>query len=296
MPRVTIALAVHNGAATLEKALKSALDQTFRDFEVLVVDDGSTDHSASIAEGLRCRVVQQANTGLGGARKRLVEEAEGELVAFLDHDDFWVPDKLERQLLVLEESGAAMVHSDCRFHYEDTGEVKTRLARVPGPDAFDHILPTNLVIASSAVFHRDAMLEAGNFIAETVRCSDWYGWFVLGAQNRFVHFPEVQVEYTVRSSSLANAGYAFHKAQHDLLKEQIVPKINVLFERCSPRERRRYRRLIDRNIGIAASSMAKYLGRIGRREEAAELHREAVRLAGTVPRVLTRALKSRLRR
>lgn len=293
MPRVTVALAVYNGAATLEKALRTALDQTYRDFEVLVVDDGSTDDSAEIAERLGCRVVRQANSGLGGARRRLVEEAMGELVAFLDHDDFWTPSKLERQVAVLDESGAAMVHSDCRFHYEDTGEVRVRRARLHGSDAFDHILPTNLVIASSAVFRREPMLEAGNFIAETVRCSDWYGWFILAAQGTFVHLPEIQVDYTVRSASLANAGYEFHRAQRDLLQAHILPRFEELFARCDTGARSRYRRMIERDIGVAASSMAKYLARLGRKEEARKLHREALRLAGSVPRVWTRAIKAR---
>src|ERR1041384_2287951 len=98
MPRVTVALAVYNGAETLAKSLQSALDQTYRDFSILVLDDGSTDNSASIAESLGCRVVSQSNQGLGAGRKKLVEEADGEFIAFLDHDDFWVPDKLEKQI------------------------------------------------------------------------------------------------------------------------------------------------------------------------------------------------------
>ncbi len=295
MPRVTVALAVYNGAATLGKALQTAIDQTYRDFEVLVVDDGSTDDSASIAESLGARVVRQANTGLGGGRKRLVEEAQGELIAFLDHDDFWVPDKLEKQVAALDSSGAAMVHADCRFQEEDTGAIRPRNARIPGPLAFDHILPSNLVIASSAVFRRDAMLEAGNFISETVRCSDWYGWFLLAGRHRFLHLPEVMVDYTVRSASLANAGLTFHQAQYDLLRRHILPRFEELFEGCPAARRPAFRRMIERDIGIAASSMAKYLGKLGRKEEAAALHREALQRAGTVPRVWTRALRSRLK-
>jgi glycosyltransferase involved in cell wall biosynthesis len=288
MPRVTVVLSVFNGAETLAKSLQSALNQTYQDFSILVLDDGSTDESATIA--------RQANQGLGAGRKRLVEEADGGLIAFLDHDDFWVPDKLKKQVALLDETGAAMVHSDCIFMYSDTGKSKARrLSISDGADAFDHILPSNRVIASSAVFRRGAMLEAGNFIADTVRCSDWYGWFLLAAKGKFLHLPEVQVEYTVRAQSLANAGYTFHKAQHDLLQDWILPRFEELFARCGASQREKYRKMILKDIGIAASSMAKHLGKMGRREEAKELHRKAMSLAGSVPRVWTRALRSRLR-
>lgn len=295
MPRVCVALSVYNGAETLAKSLQSALDQTYSDFSILVVDDGSTDGSGEIALAMGCRVVSQANQGLGAGRKKLVEEADGEFIAFLDHDDFWVPDKLEKQVALLDQSGAAMVHSDCMFVYSDTGQIKSRFASIPkNADAFDHILPSNQVIASSAVFRRDAMLEAGNFVAETVRCSDWYGWFILAAQNGFVHLPEVQVMYTVRAASLANAGYTFHKAQHYLLTDHVLPRFEQIFERCSESQKRKYRQMIERDVGIAASSMAKHLGKMGRKVEAHELHREALRKAPTVPRVWLRALRGRL--
>lgn len=295
MPRVCVALAVYNGAETLAKSLQSALDQTYRDFSILVVDDGSTDGSGDIALAMGARVVTQTNQGLGAGRKKLVEEADGEFVAFLDHDDFWVPDKLDKQVALLEQTGAAMVHSDCMFVYSDTGKIKSRYASIPkDADAFDHILPSNQVIASSAVFRKQAMLEAGNFVAETVRCSDWYGWFILAAQNSFVHLPEVQVMYTVRAASLANAGYTFHKAQHDLLTQQILPRFDQHFARCIEAQRKKFRRMLEKDVGIAASSMAKHLGKMGRKDEALELHREALRKAPTVPRVWTRALKGKL--
>jgi len=297
MPRVCVALAVFNGAETLAKAITSALDQTYQDFSILVIDDGSTDGSEEIAEELGCRVFRQENQGLGAGRKRLVEEAEGELIAFLDHDDFWVVDKLEKQVALLDKTGAAMVHSDCMYVYSDTGRIRSRYAQIADrADAFDHILPSNRVIASSAVFRRDAMLEAGNFIAETVRCSDWYGWFVLAARGKFVHLPEVQVMYSVRSASLANAGLVFHKAQYDLLTDRILPRFDEIFARCDEGAKKKYKRMIQRDRGLAASSMAKYLQKMGRREEAKTLHREAMHLAGAVPRVWTRALKSKLGR
>ena len=110
--KVTAAITTFNRAAFLPGALESIFAQTRQPDEVLVVDDGSTDDTQDVlAEyGDRIRVVRQENAGRSGARNRAVEEARGELLSFLDSDDRWLPDKLARQLPVLEDERVAMVH------------------------------------------------------------------------------------------------------------------------------------------------------------------------------------------
>ena len=98
----------------------------------------------------------------------------------------------------------------------------------------------------------------------------------------------------MRAASLANAGLVFHKAQYDLLTDRILPRFEELFARCDDAARKKYKRMIQRDRGLAVSSMAKHLQKLGRRDEAKALHREAMHLAGAVPRVWTRALKSKL--
>lgn len=294
MPRVSVCMGVFNGSATILDALESARAQSFQDFEVLVIDDGSVDQSADIAEQFGARVIRQANTGLGAVRKRLVEEAKGDWIAFLDHDDEWVQNKLQTDIEAIDQSGAALVHSDCWFHYEDGRIVERNLDLSKAEKAWDHILPDNVVIASSAVFHRESMRQVGNFIPETVRCSDWYGWLILAPHHSFVHIPKKQVRYRVLSTSLANAGYRFQSAKRYLLKDVIRPRCNELFQELNQEDKSRYMSMIDKNIGVAASTMAKFLDSEGKREEARTLHREAMSLAGSVPRVWTRSLRSRL--
>jgi teichuronic acid biosynthesis glycosyltransferase TuaG len=292
MPRVTVCLAVYNGSATLAKALDTVYTQTYRDFDVLVLDDGSTDDSAAIAAGYDCRVLTVPNAGLGAARKRMVEEAKGELVAFIDHDDFWVPDKLEKQIELLDRTGAALVHSDCWYVHED-GREDERNLRVPeNALSFDHILPSNDVIASSAVFNRQAMLDAGNFVADTVRCSDWYGWLILAPGRKFAHLPEKQVRYSVLSTSLANAGYRFHEAQHYLLSQHILPRRQDLFVGLVPSQRAKYTKMLARDVGVALSAMARQKKKGGDAQEARRLAIRAIKAAPDVARVWTRALSS----
>ncbi len=101
---VSVIIPVYNGQNFLAEAIQSVLDQSHRELEIIVVDDGSTDRSAAIVSSLsdeRIRLVHQENAGVASARNHGLALATGAAVAFLDHDDLWSTDKVERQLKVL---------------------------------------------------------------------------------------------------------------------------------------------------------------------------------------------------
>src|SRR5271156_1944419 len=97
MARVSVIIPVYNGARTISRALESVFHQTFTDYEVVVVDDGSTDDTPSVLAGYgdKIRVVRQANRGLPAARNAAVAASRGELLALIDHDDQRLPQKLQ---------------------------------------------------------------------------------------------------------------------------------------------------------------------------------------------------------
>lgn len=98
-PLVSVIIPVHNGALYLRAALDSVFAQTYRFFEVIVVDDGSVDDSGVIAQSFpEVRYIHQPNQGVAAARNHGIEAARGEFLAFLDQDDVWMPDKLKLQL------------------------------------------------------------------------------------------------------------------------------------------------------------------------------------------------------
>ena len=108
MPKVSVIIPTYNRAEYLPDAIDSVLAQTFRDFEVIIIDDGSTDNTREIIEKYIKRYPQiirpfyQMNSGASVARNKGIEEARGEYIAFLDSDDVWLSKKLERQVSVLE--------------------------------------------------------------------------------------------------------------------------------------------------------------------------------------------------
>lgn len=98
-PLVSVIIPVYNGGRYLRAALESVFAQTYRPFEVIVVDDGSKDDSGVIAQSFPdVRYIRQANQGVAAARNNGIEAARGEFFAFLDQDDLWTPDKLKLQI------------------------------------------------------------------------------------------------------------------------------------------------------------------------------------------------------
>src|SRR3954451_3805331 len=109
---VSVIVPVHNGEQHVEQGVRSALGQTYEDLEVIVVDDGSTDGTRAVLDRIvddRLRVLHQPNARVAAAYNRGVEAASGPILAFLDHDDEWLPRKLEVQVPYLRSSGAGVV-------------------------------------------------------------------------------------------------------------------------------------------------------------------------------------------
>ncbi|MBE6963738.1 MAG: glycosyltransferase family 2 protein [Ruminococcaceae bacterium] len=103
MPRVSVLIPAYNSAAFLGQALDSVFAQTYRDFEVIVVDDGSEDDTAAVAAARpEVRYIRKEHSGISATRNLAIAQARGEVIAFLDADDLWTPDKLEKQVAYLD--------------------------------------------------------------------------------------------------------------------------------------------------------------------------------------------------
>jgi GT2 family glycosyltransferase len=140
LPRVSVIIPLYNKEPYVRRALASVAAQTFCDYEVVVVDDGSTDGGALAVEafaresaaGPRLRLVTQPNAGPGAARNRGIDEARGELVAFLDADDEWLPDYLAEGVRLLEEAGPGASAATCGYYLQPPGKSSEPLWRARG--------------------------------------------------------------------------------------------------------------------------------------------------------------------
>jgi glycosyltransferase involved in cell wall biosynthesis len=211
-PLVSIILPVYNGEAYLDGALDSALGQTYRNLELIVVDDGSRDRTRSIVEAraardARVRLIVQSNSGVAAARNRAIEAAGGEFIAPLDADDIWSPFKIERQVARMLELGddTGLVYNWWVW-IDGDGAVLDRSPqwRVEG-DAADALLQINFIgCASSPLFRRlDVQALGGYDQTLSTGCEDWDLALRVAERARIGVVPSVLVGYRRHRDSMS---------------------------------------------------------------------------------------------
>jgi glycosyltransferase involved in cell wall biosynthesis len=188
-PRVSVIVPAYNRRAFLGECLESVYSQTFPDFECIVVDDGSTDGTRQWLERVSfpVRPVFKSRGGVASARNTGIREARGALIAFLDSDDRWLPDKLEIQAARFERNPA------CRACYTDEIWVRDgkrvprshRLEKAGGAGAFYKMLTRCLVGASSVMIHREVFEKTGLFDESLPVCEDYDLWLRIAARYPF---------------------------------------------------------------------------------------------------------------
>ena len=204
---ISVIIPTHNRARLLARALRSVLDQTLKPREVIVVDDGSDDHTRElVSENYpECRYLSQSNRGVSSARNRGIAEATGEWLAFLDSDDEWLPGKLAAQRDALEQA------PDRRICH--TEEIWVRNGRRVNPmkkhakeggRIFLHCLPLCVISPSSVLIHRSLFDEVGTFDETLPACEDYDLWLRICARHpvAFVHQPQI-VKYGGHADQLS---------------------------------------------------------------------------------------------
>lgn len=183
-PAVSVVIGAYNAARWIGAAVESVLRQTWDDFELIVVDDGSTDDTAGIAEGFGAavRLIRKANGGSATARNAGIRAAQGRYVAFLDADDLWLPQKLEQQMRLLREKpDGAWSYTDAYFFDAETGATLRQAGRqraLPAGDVLEKLLMHNFIPFSSAVVRRDVFDAVGLFDESALHriSEDWDFW------------------------------------------------------------------------------------------------------------------------
>ncbi|HEX6489824.1 MAG TPA: glycosyltransferase family A protein [Gaiellaceae bacterium] len=193
-PRFTVVIPAFNTEATIGAAIRSVLAQSVSDFELIIVDDGSTDATAERAAAHsdpRLRLLRQENAGPAVARNAAIEAGSAPLVSFLDSDDLWLPCYLETMAAALERDPAAgLVYTDAWVLDEATRRIRRRTAMAPrgaearaprDPEAFLALLVRRNFISSAATVRRTVLDEVGLFDPATVPAEDYGLWLRIAA-------------------------------------------------------------------------------------------------------------------
>jgi glycosyltransferase involved in cell wall biosynthesis len=209
MPAVSVVLATYNQAHWLAETIESVRAQTFADWEVVIADDGSTDATAEVvgrfARDHRIRCIAGAHAERAAARNRAIAASTGELVAFLDADDTWQPEKLARQVAALAaapEAGAC--YTIARFVDGAGGELDVRKPpRALSGLIFPRLVRGNFIILASMMVRRRCLEAVGAFDATlpVFGCEDWDLWLRLARRYAVVAVDEELVRYRVHEAN-----------------------------------------------------------------------------------------------
>jgi glycosyltransferase involved in cell wall biosynthesis len=207
MPLVSVVIPTYNYARYLPEAIDSALAQTFTDREIIVIDDGSTDDTAQVVRRFGDRVIYEAqvNAGLPAARNRGCALARGEYLAFLDADDVWMPDKLERQLRTLRENPTAVMVCGMMNRIDIDGKplqgIKPGLW--PGETAME-MLERGTALPSTWVVRRSCFERTGGFDPNLTAMEDYEFAIRVANDGRVICLPGIFANYRVHADSFSH--------------------------------------------------------------------------------------------
>lgn len=193
MPLVSVVIPTFNRAGPVQRAISSVLNQTFEDYELLVVDDGSTDGTREVLAKFdgKARILFQNNAGVSAARNRGIERSSGELVAFLDSDDEWFPQKLEKQIALFDSAMPFFVcHTDEIWLRQGKEVSQKKIHKKQGGHFFERALARCLISPSSVLICRQLLDKVGWFDEHLPAAEDYDLWLRITAFHEVTFVPE----------------------------------------------------------------------------------------------------------
>jgi glycosyltransferase involved in cell wall biosynthesis len=275
IPLVSIVIPTYNRSEFIVETLQSVYAQTYKDYEIIVVDDGSTDDTVEVIKNKfpEARILQQEHKGGGGAEARNlgIQKARGEYIAFLDSDDIWFPEKLEIQMELLELNPNLMwVYSDAQVFGSFTGDTMylfSQLNSLHEGDVLERLLLGDFIPFFTLVVRRAIFHEVGSFWA-TPKGTDWDMCLRIAAR-----FPVGVVRlplgrYRVHESSVT--------AKQDGMKAYLAR--SAIVDRAIARDPKRLSTLLNEARARICIGTGKELARSGNLHQAKKLFQKAIGL------------------
>lgn len=201
---VSILIPAYNAERYIAESLRSATSQTYRDIEIIIVDDGSTDKTKETILSLsdpRVRFFSQENKGIAKTRNRLLKEAKGDYVTFLDSDDIYLSDKVEKEARFLDSRPDYFaVYSDLRYFFDGApNKFYKHKYTFPSGDIFSELLRKQFITNTTLMFRRAVVDKIGYFDENTREVEDWnYFLKMARAGMLFGFIDEVLVHFRLR--------------------------------------------------------------------------------------------------
>src|SRR5438552_237974 len=210
-PLVSVILPVNNREHSVARAIRSVLAQTYKEIELIVVDDGSTDGSRAVVEqfGPPVTLIAQAHAGPYAARNRGVAHARGELIALIDSDDAWLPERLAMQVPRMTRAEVGLVFGDSTHvtaPHEGAPRTGTTSFRVSPPRrgrVAAHFAWCNFVPTCTVLVRRRCLEEIGGFSEASALSADYLAWFRIALRYELDYVDAPVAEYTVHRDGIS---------------------------------------------------------------------------------------------
>lgn len=239
-PLVSVIVPAHNAEETLSETIESVRRQTLSDFELIIIDDGSTDGTLECLQGIddqRIRVFSYPNGGLAVARNRGIEKSLGEFITFIDADDLWTPDKLELQVQALRRRPEALLAYSWTAFVDRQGNFL--FAKEPchlEGDVYSDLLKNCFVASGSNILMRRSCVDlVGGFDPTVEAAQDWDLCLRVAARGEFVVVPRYQILYRIWDGAMSGNASRAERACTGLCQKGFgrIPGITVDTQRQS---------------------------------------------------------------
>lgn len=212
-PLVSVIMPVYNRAGTIRRAVDSVLNQNWKNLELIVVDDGSNDDSVKILQsyGDNLNLIIQENKGAYFARNHALKYVNGEFIAFIDSDDYWLPHRISSQIPLFDRSKIGLVFGNARVERQGNERNPNSL------NSFFSLFPPsrgkvtkelcyqNFIPQSSVIIRRECYTRFGGFSTGNKRASDYVKWFELSLYFEFDYVPNSLFVYSLHDNNLSGS-------------------------------------------------------------------------------------------
>jgi len=225
-PKVSIVIPTYNRADFLPKAMQSVLNQTYRDWEMIIVDDGSTDNTEEVVKGYKESgiryIAHKSNLGISAARNTGIKNSKGKYIALLDSDDEWFPEKLSCQMKIFQEKDLKYgVVCTSGYMIKDDKVISVKAIPNDLDDFYKIFLFKNVIWSSSVLIRKECFEKLGLFDEHLKSCEDWEMWIRISKYYKFIFLKTPFITYLIHPGQISeNLSAKIEARKRILLKYQ----------------------------------------------------------------------------
>ena len=227
--QVSVIIPVYNGGKTIKETIQSVLNQTFTNFELIIINANSTDATLSIIsqiEDERIKVYSYSKANVAVNRNRGIKHATGDYITFLDADDLWTDDKLAAQYTALQsnpQAGVAYSWTNC---IDENGKFLRKTSQVNwNGDVYSKFLLDDFIgNGSNVMIRRELLIEVGGFDEKLTNAQDTDMWLKLSALSNFICIPKAQILYRILTDSMSSNVLGLEKSNLEIIQRAFAHK------------------------------------------------------------------------